>query len=939
MDKTIVILLFYAFTKENNQHPSLSPNPYPLYNKSNMPDKKPLFLLLDGNALLHRAWHALPPLTTSDGRVVHAAYGFSMIMEKLLDQLKPDYTAVAWDLPGKTFRHEAFKTYKAQREKKEPELYQQIPIIQNILKEYGVMSVSKEGFEADDIIATLSKKAEHHKVKTLIATGDMDSFQLVSELTEILTFKTGISETKTYDLAAIKERFGLTPEQLIDYKALRGDPSDNIPGVKGIGEKTAAELIRKFQGIKGLYKALKAGEVPEKYAKKLDGTEKIAEEAYGLVKLVRDVPLGTLEFVDLKRKEPDVEALKNTFRDLQFKSLLRKYEGAATGAIIGGSPKKARREIVGAECAVIKNEAEELEELKNFERHEAISIILQEGAKNLFNDAPLTFFAISDGKSCIIVPLPKAEEITDLIKILSKADVVITHNLKNFFHLLNKAGIDVDAWKNLPWFDLMIGGYLLTSGERDHDVTQLAEQYGKFSLPPIPNGAVGKNEREAVEKNIFGFLALHKNIKKELEADKLLKLFKEIEMPLVPILFQMEKDGIELDTEYLKGVAKEFEKELNSLTKKIHKLAGSEFNIQSPQQLAEVLFEKLKLSTKGLKKTKTGISTAAPELEKIFEEHEIIPLIMEFRELAKLQNTYVEALPQLVDKKGRIHTTFNQTVTSTGRLSSSEPNLQNIPTKTELGQKIRHAFVAGRGKVLLSADYSQIELRLMAIVAKDESWIKAFKKGEDIHTHTASEVWGVPDCEVTKEQRSAAKAINFGILYGMGPRSLARSTGLSLEEAKQFIDKYFAIHPAIKKYLEKTKTQARELGYVETFFGRRRHLPDINSGVQMLVSAAERMATNLPIQGAEADIVKIAMIQVAGWMQTLDKAEKKKDVEPRLKMLLQVHDELVFEVDKDYAKQAAASIKKLMETVATFEVPLAVEVEIGKNWGELEKIE
>jgi len=903
-----------------------------------MPDQKSLFLLIDGNALLHRAWHALPPLTTSDGRVVHAAYGFSMIMEKLLDQLKPDYVAVAWDLPEPTFRHKAFKAYKAQREKKEPELYQQIPIIQNILKEYGVMSISQVGFEADDVIATLSQKAEHHKVHTLIATGDMDSFQLVSDLTHILTFQKGISDTKTYDIPAIKERFGLTPEQLIDYKALRGDTSDNIPGVKGIGEKTAAELIQKFQDIKGLYKALKAGEVPEKYAKKLEGTEAIAEEAYGLVKLVRDVPLGKLEFIDLKRKEPNVEQLKNIFRDLQFKSLLRKYEGAVTGEVVAGTPKKNKKELKSGDCVIVKDEKDVIENLKNFEKSQVLSFIIQEGPRNLFDNGDLTFAAVSNGQACVIIPLPKLSELEEILHLLEKSQTVVTHNLKKLLHLLDRSKIEVTPWTKLPWFDLMIGGYLLTSGERDHELEQIADHYGKFSLPPMPNSAVGKTEREAISKIVTSLVVLQKILEDELEKDKLLKLFKETEMPLISILYRMEKDGIELDKEFMKDLSKEFEKTLGVLSKKIYKAADQEFNIQSPQQLAEILFDKLKLPTKGLKKTKTGISTAAPELEKIFEEHEIIPFIMEYRELAKLQNTYVEALPQLLGKDGRVHTTFNQAVTSTGRLSSSDPNLQNIPTKTELGQRIRQAFVAGRGKVLLSADYSQIELRLMAIVAKDESWIKAFKKGEDIHTHTASEVWGIPDCEVTKEQRSAAKAINFGILYGMGPRSLARSTGLTLDEAKKFIEKYFEVHSAVKKYLEETKRQAHETGYVETLFGRRRHLPDISSGIQMLVSTAERMATNMPIQGTGADLLKMAMIQIDGWLSTINKAEKKKDVEPKIKMLLQVHDELVFEVDKDYVKQAAASVKKLMETVTLFEVPLKVDVEVGKNWGELEKI-
>ncbi|MFH1252805.1 MAG: DNA polymerase I [Candidatus Uhrbacteria bacterium] len=902
-----------------------------------MTDKQPLFLLLDGNALLHRAWHAIPPLTTHDGRVVNAAYGFSMIMEKLLAQLQPEYAAVAWDLPGKTFRHETFKAYKAQREKKEPELYAQIPIIQNILEKYGIKNLSLEGYEADDIIGTLSERAEHHSVKTLITTGDMDSFQLVSDLTHVLTFQKGISETKTYDPAAVRERFNLEPKQLIDYKALRGDPSDNIPGVKGIGEKGATELIQKFQNIKGLFKALKAGEVPEKLAKKLEGQEETAEIALKLVTIVRDVPLEKYDFTDLKRKNPDTEALKNIFHDLEFKSLLRKYENGSD-ADFDKTKNESKKRSSNSACIVTNNEQEVREQLQKLASEKTLAIILQTGPKTLFEEAGLTYAAVSNGTNCVIVPLPKAAELEDIFHALKQAETVVIHDLKKFFHLLEKTGAETAVWQKLSWFDLMIGGYLLTSGERDHDLSQIAEHYGKIILPPLPNGATGKNEREDIAKIVSALPKVYEAVKKELEADNLLKLFKEIEMPLIPVLFQMEKDGIELDSTFLKTLAKEFEKELNSLTKKIHHLAGQEFNIQSPIQMAEVLFEKMKLPTKGLKKTKTGFSTAAPELEKIYEEHEIVPLIMEFRELAKLQNTYVEALPQLATKDNRIHSTFNQTIAATGRLSSSDPNLQNIPTKTELGRKIRQAFVAPKNKILLSADYSQIELRLMAIVAKDESWIKAFKKGEDIHTHTASEVWGVPDCEVTKEQRSAAKAINFGILYGMGPRSLARSTGLTMDEAKKFIERYFELHPAIKKYLDETKKQAHEIGYVETVFGRRRHLPDIDSGVQMLVATAERMATNMPIQGAEADIVKMAMIQISGWLQTITKAEKKKNLEPKIKMLLQVHDELVFEVDKNFVKEAAAAIKKLMETVVSFEIPLKVDIETGKNWGEMEKI-
>ncbi len=874
--------------------------------------KKETFLLLDGNALLHRAWHALPPLTTKDGLVVNAAYGFAMVMEKMLERYKPDYMAVAWDLPGATFRHEMYEDYKAHREEKEQELYDQIDLIKEILDGFGVPSVDAEGFEADDVIGTLSLKGAKKGMEVMIVTGDLDALQLVDKDVHVLFFQKGISETKVYDEKAVVERYGLVPDQLIDYKALRGDPSDNIPGVAGVGDKTATLLLQEHETLDGVFEALKKDQIIEKFAKKLRGQEKNAEQSRELSEIVRDVKTG-FRFPSSKMKAPDWDTILEIYRNLEFRTLLRKHKVPMADVPVPKRQRKAKEQVqIIRDSSVVSKALASLSD-------KTLGVLLVEQPADLFG-ATLAAVALSDTKQTVVIANPKIEALDEVLGVLNNASLVVTHDLKSLMH---RAG-----WKiNTSVFDVMVASYLLHSGSRAHDLNSAIHNQLQTSAPELPVNYVKDKDYKKLAALVSLLPKLEDAMHRNMKDSGLRKVFEELEMPLVPVLYGLEEVGIELDTDGLEVFSKKLKKKIKTLTKQIIGFAGEEVNINSPSQLAVVLFEKLDLPTKRIKKTKTGYSTAASELEKLWDTHEIIPLISEYRELSKLQSTYVEALPKLVKKDGRIHTSYNQTVTATGRLSSSEPNLQNIPIKTELGREIRKAFVAPRGRMLISADYSQIELRLMAIIAKDKPFIEAFKAGADIHTRTASEVWGVSEDEVTKEQRGAAKAINFGIMYGMGARSLARSTGFTQQEAKMFIEKYFEIHKAVRKYLDQTKELAHEQGYVETLFGRRRYLPEIQSGVPMLVAQAERMAINMPLQGTASDLMKKAMLAVDGWLKASDWDAK---------MLLQVHDELVLETDAGLVDGVARGLKEMMEGVAEFDVPLVVDVEVGKNWGEME---
>jgi DNA polymerase-1 len=851
-------------------------------------------LILDGNSLLHRAWHAIPPLTTRDGKVVNAAYGFAMVVDKMLKEHKPEYMAVAWDLPGKTFRHEAVETYKATRVKQPQELYNQIPICKDVLGGYGIPSIEASGFEADDIIGTISNLESKQGFDTLIVTGDLDALQLVDNNTHVLFFVKGVSEVKKYDMDAVKARYGLEPKALIDFKALRGDSSDNVKGVPGVGEKTAMELVKKFGDLDEMYKALEAGKlngVREKLAENLIAHKRDAIESKMLVTIIRDVKLD-FKIDDAKLSETDTERLLELYRVLEFRTLIRKLGKDVPPPPFEGKDVK------------ISNVAKE-----------AIAILALQGQPDLFGGS-LEAICFQEGGEVKLVEHPSAMDIKKVLAKFSSAKKIVTHDVKALWHTL---GVSPDALPRAKVFDTMLASYLLHSGSRAHDFETVASDALGKSFQPLSV----KNISIAVE----AISSVAEKFESRMRKDGLLKLFNELEIPTASILYRMEMDGIELDANVLEDLKERFLHEINRLTKKIHKLAGEDFNINSPSQLAEILFNKLKLPTKGIKKTKTGFSTAASELEKLEGEHEIVPLISEYREVAKLQSTYVEALPSLVAKDGRVHTTFNQAVTATGRLSSSDPNLQNIPVRTELGREIRKAFVAPRGKALVSADYSQIELRLAAIMADDKPFIDAFLDGADIHTRTASEIFGVDEEKVSKEQRRAAKAINFGILYGMGPHALARSTGVSFDEAKRYIDKYFEVHYAIADYIAEVKTKIHTEGYVETLSGRRRYIPEIHSGVPQLVAQAERMAVNMPIQGTEADVLKMAMLAA----QELISKKYHGDV----KMLLQVHDELVFEVVEAVKEKFVREIKNVMEGVVSYKIPMVVDVSSGPNWGEM----
>ncbi len=890
---------------------------------------------MDGNALLHRAWHALPPLTTKDGLVVNAAYGFAMVLEKMLETRKPDYMAVAWDLPGKTFRHEKYEDYKGTRETKEQELYDQIPMIQEILEAFDIPSYEAEGFEADDVIGTLAKKMDKKsEVEVQIVTGDLDALQLLTDGTKVLFFQKGISETKLYDIKAVKERYGLTPEELIDYKALKGDASDNIPGVKGIGDKIATDLIQKFGSLEKLYKeAEKAGKAKEaeKAAEKLGIKTRVLEllldqkqqafESQELVTIVTDVPVK-FKLSDVRIGKQDEERIVELYKDYDFRSLLRK-RGLAEKIEKAGKARKAKKDL-----AKISNDLEILKGAK-----ELAFFVGENQQADLFGSG-LAILAMSDGKKTVVVSNPSDKQLKQALEIIDSAKQVVVHDLKSMMHILSTWHVarggsflnDVrPATSDLRFHDLMIGAYLLNSGARNYDIETIVRDSLSEKLPEFPEQFGSEKEAKAVGANVAVFLKLAKAQIKELEEEGMDKLFLEVEMPLVPVLFQMEQTGIKLDLKFLEKFSKDLNDRIKKLTTSIHKQAGTEFNINSPAQLADVLFEKLELPTKGIKRTKSSYSTAAPELEKLKGEHKIIPLIEEYRELSKLASTYVDALPKLIGDDGRIHTSYNQTVTATGRLSSSDPNLQNIPIRTELGRQMRQAFVADKGKVLIAADYSQIELRLVAEITGDKAFQKAFSEGADIHARTAAEVFELDEAKVTKEQRRAAKAINFGIVYGMGPRALAAQTDMSFSEAQDFIERYFELHVNVRDYLDSVKEKAHEEEFVESMFGRRRYLPEINSGVQMLVAAAERMAINMPIQGSSSDLMKMAMLKVSEWT----------DQEEGIDILLQVHDELVFEADKDKAEEFGKRIKQLMEKVVKIKVPLVVDIEIGKNWGEM----
>ncbi len=894
------------------------------------------FIIIDGNALLHRAWHALPPLTTKSGLLINAAYGFTSILLKIISEYKPDYLCSTFDLKAPTFRHKKFKEYKAQRVKQADELYDQIPMIKEVLDAFTIPVYEKSGFEADDVIGTIANKLRKEKnIETFILTGDLDTLQLVDETTKILTFRKGINDVVIYDIDAVKNRYELLPSQMIDYKALRGDPSDNIPGVKGIGEKTAISLIKDFGSLDELYKKIDTAKIKDNLKTKLINEKKNAYLSQELSIIDQNVEMNfeldrcKWDYLENKKASEDVACV---FQKYEFRSLIAKIPKARLDnkeSLFMGEIKRADK---GEIYKLINNISDFNKFFKELILQDEICIDTETTAINVF-DAKLLGISFCF-KSGVAYYVNAKKEFLEKLKPVLKKVKIIGHNIKYDYKILRLAGLEMDN----VYFDTLVAAYLLSQIDRSLKLDDLVFSELGHRMQAIEEliGKKGKNQlsMEDIDIEKVSYYScedadytfrLYKKYKNELIKEKFFDLFDRVEMPLVKVLSEMELSGIEIDVDFLQNFGKNLNKTINSLTKKIYECSGYEFNINSPLQLKEVLFDKLDISTKGLKKGKTGFSTAAPELLKMQGVHPVIDMIIEYRELSKLQSTYVESLIGQVDKNNRIHTSFNQAVTATGRLSSSDPNLQNIPIRSELGREIRRAFVARRGYRLISADYSQIELRVIASLSNDEKMIKSFNMGEDIHARTAAEIFNKKLEEVTKSERRKAKEVNFGVIYGLGARGLAQRTEMNFQEAKEFIDRYFDLYKNVKKHLDKTKDFAHKNMYVQTLFGRRRYIAEINSGVVMIAAAAERVAINMPVQGTAADLMKMAMIRI-------DRELPKTSQEA--KMLLQVHDEVVIEVPNSDVEKVSQKIKEIMENIFELKVPIKVEVSCAKNWAE-----
>lgn len=912
-----------------------------------MADKKEKFIIIDGNALIHRAFHALPPLTTKDGRLMNAAYGFTTILLKALKDLKPDYIAVTFDLKGPTFRHEQYVDYKATRKKQPDELYDQIPIVKDIVKAFNIKIFEKTGFEADDVIGTLCKhkQVDRPEMLSLIVTGDMDTLQLVDDNTQVFTLRKGMSDTIIYDVKGVKEKYnGLLPGQMIDYKALRGDVSDNIPGVKGIGEKTAIDLLLKFKTLENLYQEIeknsgKAQSIKERIRNLLVEFKSDALMSKDLATIRQNVEID-FNLEDCRVQDYDREEILKLFSELQFNSLLARLPETKTQANIFEETTKTTGEK--HQYSLIDNEIDFAKFLRELKKQKVFVFDTETTSLEII-EAQLLGISFSWEKGRAFYVVIKGEQGKEFLKQLkpifeNHKIKKVAHNMKYDAAILHTHGIMMANY----YFDTMIASYLFNPGvpqnsldylafsRLKHKMISIQELIGsgknQISMAEVPDAKVAEYSGEDADYT----WQLYEMFKDELETEKLAKLFYEIEMPLIEVLIEMELNGVKIDAAALKELSHKVTRKINTLKKKIYEMAGKEFNINSPLQLKEILFDVLQIPVQGLKRTKTGISTAAAELDKLKGEHEIIDLIGEYRELSKLKSTYLDTLPKLIKKKtGRIHTSFNQTITATGRLSSTNPNLQNIPIRTELGREIRQAFIPEKGYRLIAADYSQVELRVIACLAQDQEMMKVFREGKDIHAATAAKIFDVKLDEVTKEMRRKAKEVNFGVLYGMGSVGLAQRTGISRAEAKEFIQKYFDSYKKVKQYTLEMVDQAREKQIVETMFGRKRNLPDINSGVQMIRAGAERMAVNMPIQGTAADLMKIAMIAVYREL-------KKKS--PKTRILMQVHDELVFEVPKDEIDKVAKIIDNKMEKIHQLCVPIKVDTEVGNNWDQMEKI-
>ncbi len=865
--------------------------------------------MIDGNSIAYRAFFALPLLNNDKGVYTNAVLGFTTMLLKIIENESPTHMLVAFDAGKTTFRHETYTEYKGGRQKTPSELSEQFPVIREVLDAFNIKRYEIKNYEADDIIGTVSTIASKENWDVKIYSGDKDLLQLVSDNVHVALTRKGITDIDTYDPAFLNEKYGLTSDQIIDMKALMGDNSDNIPGVPGVGEKTALKLLKQFGTVEAVYESL--DEVSGKKLKeKLDENQDKAMMSKELVTIFKETPLD-LEMKDLVYSGYEYEPVAALFKELGFKTLLNR---------IGGEE-------------VEEEEIEDLhfDTLDQIEEHHLVSpsAMIVEVMEENYHNAEIQGFSIVNKNGNFYIP-------TNLAMSSNVFKTFLEDSSQKKWVFDAKRAVVALGWQGVSLegitFDLVIASYLLNPSESTHDLSAISRREG-FSVVSSDEAVYGKGaKRKLPEENeladhlvrkAYAVYQLKETLEEQLRKNEQYELFHDLEMPLTLVLGEMETKGVSVDTEFLEKMGEELNKKLSIIETKIFELAGTEFNINSPKQLGEVLFEQLELPV--IKKTKTGYSTSADVLEKLESKHKVIPEILLYRQLGKLNSTYIEGLLKVIySDTGKIHTRFNQALTQTGRLSSTDPNLQNIPIRLEEGRKIRKSFIPStKGWVMFAADYSQIELRVLAHIAKDENLIEAFQQGEDIHTKTAMNVFDVAKEDVTSDMRRHAKAVNFGIVYGISDYGLSQSIGISRKEAGEFIDRYLESFPGVKRYMEEVVSQAKEDGYVSTLLQRRRYLPEINSRNFNQRGFAERTAMNTPIQGTAADIIKLAMVQ----METRIKEENL-----QTRMLLQVHDELIFEAPEEEIEILKRIVPEVMESAIKLNVPLRVDYEYGSTW-------
>ena len=847
-------------------------------------------LVLDGNSILNRAFYGIKLLTTKDGRYTNAIYGFMNILMKLEDEVTPDAVAVTFDLKAPTFRHKLYDGYKANRKGMPAELAEQMPVLKELLTALGYKIVTKEGFEADDIIGTLSAHIDTDD-RCYIATGDRDSLQLVRENVQVLlaSTKMGRAETNVYDIARIQAEYGVTPRQMIDIKALMGDSSDNIPGVAGIGKKTAEDLVQRFGAIDRIYADIETLDIkPGVRQKLLDGRD-MAYLSYKLGTIDLDAPVDT-NAAHYVKDAPNVQEATGILVSLEMFKILEKLN--LQGEITAQATKQIEQKKLPVQTGP-----------------DALATVLQNGKTYFYfvNENTVYFQTETD---LVVADLAEKAQKELFLSLLAKNDIEkYVYSAKEVFAYALKNGVTL---KNVK-MDITLAAYLLNPSAKEYDMHRLLQEYS-----PVTNAAEAEEELLSDCANLH---ALCDKLTVRLEQNEQLPLLETIEIPLAEVLASMEQIGVLVDKAGIERFNEMLTGKIAELQSRIYELAGEEFNINSPKQLGEILFVKLQIPTK--KKTKTGFSTNAEVLEGLADEYEIVRCILDYRTLAKLKSTYCEGLLKVIADDGRIHSCFNQTETRTGRISSTEPNLQNIPVRQELGREMRKFFKAADGNLLVDADYSQIELRVLADIANDQAMIDAFNKDTDIHTVTASQVFHMPEELVTPLMRSRAKAVNFGIVYGIGAFSLSKDIGVTRAEADRYIKDYLHLYAGVDRYMKEVVEQAKKDGYVKTLFARRRYLPELASSNGMLRAFGERVARNMPIQGTAADIIKIAMIRVY---------HRLKDENMQAKLILQVHDELIVEAPEAEAQKAAQIVSEEMENACKMKVRLKSDANIGKTW-------